>query len=79
MNSTPLLRSACESVHILGGTVAQWLALLQQEGPRSGRGPFCVEFVWSPCVCMCSLRVFKLPPTIQTGLGYVGTLNSPQV
>lgn len=67
----PLLRSACESVHILGGTVAQRLALLQQEGPRSGRGPLCVEFAWSPCVCMGSLRVFGLPPTVQTGLGYV--------
>jgi len=39
----------------------------QQEGSRfnSKLGPFCVEFACSPRVCVGSLRVLRLPPTIQ--------------
>ena len=39
----------------------------QQEGSRFDPqlGPFCVEFVCSPRVCVGSLRVLRLPPTVQ--------------
>jgi len=30
-----------------------------------GYGTFCVEFACSPLVCVGSLRVLRLPPTIQ--------------
>ena len=41
----------------------------QQEGFRFNSqlelGPFCVEFACYPCVCVGSLRVLQLLPTIQ--------------
>ncbi|KAF7642028.1 hypothetical protein LDENG_00266000, partial [Lucifuga dentata] len=48
-----------------GGTVAQWLALLPHSKKVLGSipGSFCVEFACSPCVCVGSLRVLRLPPT----------------
>ena len=49
-----------------------------QEGPgfHSGSECFCVEFVCSPCACVCSLRVLWLPPTFQkhANWGLVGQL-----
>ena len=44
-------------------------AASQQEGSgfdsTRGLGSFCVEFACSPRVCVGSLRVLRLPPTIQ--------------
>ncbi|XP_075308222.1 serine/threonine-protein kinase OSR1b isoform X2 [Odontesthes bonariensis] len=39
----------------------------QQQGSRFNTqlGPFCVEFACSPRVCVGSLRVLRLPPTVQ--------------
>ena len=39
----------------------------QREGSRFNTrlGPFCVEFACSPSVCVGSLRVLWLPPTVQ--------------
>ena len=39
----------------------------QREGPGFGSGSecVCVEFACSPCVCVGSLRVLRLPPTVQ--------------
>ena len=39
----------------------------QREGSRFDPhlGPFCVEFACSPRVCVGSLRVLRLPPTVQ--------------
>ena len=54
----------------LGGTVAQWLALLPHSkkvlgsNPSWDPGPFCVEFACSPRVCVGFLRVSGfLPPS----------------
>lgn len=46
------------------------ISQLQQEGPGllSGLGNFCMEFAFSTCVCVGSLRVPRLPPTVQTQL-----------
>ena len=40
----------------------------QREGSRFDPqlGPFCVEFACSPCVCVGSLRVLRLPPIFYT-------------
>ncbi len=42
----------------------------------AGVGPFCVESTCSPRVCVGSLWVLLLPPTVQTHAGYLETLNS---
>ena len=49
-----------------GGVVVSTVAS-QQEGSRFDPhlGPFCVEFVCSPRVCVGSLWVLRLPPTVQ--------------
>uniref|UniRef100_A0A669CQ23 procollagen-proline 3-dioxygenase n=1 Tax=Oreochromis niloticus TaxID=8128 RepID=A0A669CQ23_ORENI len=51
-----------------GGTVVSTVAA-QQEGPEFNStirpGSFCVEFACSPRVCVGSLRVLRLPPTVQ--------------
>ena len=49
-----------------GGVVVSTVAS-QREGSRfsSRLGPFCVEFACSPRVCVGSLRVLRLPPTVQ--------------
>ena len=39
------------------------------QGLISESGPFCVEFVCSPCVCVGSLQIRWLPPTYQLGVG----------
>lgn len=48
---------------IRGGTVVQWSTVnSQQEGPRT---KLCMEFARSPCICVGSLWLLWLPPTIQ--------------
>ena len=53
-----------EGLH--GGVVVSTVAS-QREGSRFNPhlGPFCVEFACSPRVCVGSLRVLRLPPTVQ--------------
>ena len=53
-------------IQLHGGVVVSTVAS-QQEGSRFDPhlGPFCVEFACSPRVCMGSLRVLRLPPTVQ--------------
>ena len=55
----------------MGGTVVQWLALL----PHNKRvlGSNCVEFACSPCACVGSLRVLRLPPTVQRHAVYINS------
>lgn len=51
-----------------GGRVAWGCSGSQYEGSRfksPGQGPCCAEFACPPCVCMDSLRVLQLPPTVQ--------------
>ena len=55
-----------------GSTVRSTVAS-QQEWPgfdsRLGDqpfGPFCVEFAFSPCSCVCFLRVIRFPSTLQS-------------
>ena len=53
-----------------GGVVVSTVAsegVASLEGSRfnSWLGPFCVEFACSPRVCVGSLRVVRLPPTVQ--------------
>ena len=52
-----------------GCTVVWWLAPSPHServpGSTPGLGPFCVEFACSPRVCVGSLRVLRLPPTVQ--------------
>uniref|UniRef100_A0A3P8NDG8 HAT C-terminal dimerisation domain-containing protein n=1 Tax=Astatotilapia calliptera TaxID=8154 RepID=A0A3P8NDG8_ASTCA len=54
-----------------GSTVVSTVAT-QQEGPEFNStirpGSFCVEFACSPRVCVGSLRVLRLPPTVQRHL-----------
>jgi len=49
-----------------GGVVVSTIAS-QQKGSwfESRMGPFCVEFACSPRVCVGSLQVLQLPPTVQ--------------
>ena len=55
----------------MGGTVVWWLALSPHSKKALGSNPgwglesFCVEFACSPRVCVGSLRVLRLPPTVQ--------------
>jgi len=53
--------------HRLHGGVVVSTVASQREGSRfnSWLGPFCVEFACSPRVCVGSLRVLWLPPTVQ--------------
>ena len=47
-------------------TVVQSLALSPHNpGFDSGSGRFCVAFACSPCVCVVTLHVLHLPPTVQ--------------
>jgi len=54
------------SLNLHDGVVVSTVAS-QQEGSRLDPhlGPFGVEFVCSPCVCVGSLRLLRLPPTVQ--------------
>ena len=51
----------------LHGGVAVSTVVSQREGSRFDPrlGPFCVEFACSLRVCVASLRVLRLPPTVQ--------------
>ena len=51
----------------LHGAVVVSTVASQREGSRfnSHLGPFCVESACSPRVCVGSLRVLRLPPTVQ--------------
>ncbi|MED6241926.1 hypothetical protein ATANTOWER_030197 [Ataeniobius toweri] len=48
-----------------GGAVGSTVALQQEAPGLPDEGYFCMEFASSPCACVGSLRVFRLPPTVQ--------------
>ena len=67
------------------GSVAQWLALWYLNKKVLGlileSGQFRADFACSPCVCMASPQVLRLPPTVQqhskSVFGELVTLNHP--
>jgi len=62
-----------KNMELHGGVVVSTVAS-QQEGSSfdSCLRPFCVEFACSPCVCVGSLRVLRLPPTVQKHVSSIG-------
>ena len=55
---------------LYSGVVVSTFALQQEDPWFDSRlvpspGSFCMEFACSPCACVGSLRVLRLPPTVQ--------------
>ena len=48
-----------------GAVVSAVASQLEGHGFKSRHGPFCVEFVCSPRVCVGFLRVLRFPPTVE--------------